>query len=210
MSICLEHALHFLDVFLQVPRLVGLAHQGERKLEPREDGAQIVAHAIQDGGALLERPFDPPFHFDKSLARLPHLPRAARIKFKIAPLAERFRRARKQKDRLDLVAQKGDRRHDQDERSADHPPKEDLGIGRVGGAAQGDDAQDRVIELDPDLDEIRAPDRIEPEGLANLAPNLVRQGGIEDREERFWQRGRQFAVRQEFHVDFQPLLGDLG
>ncbi len=43
-----------------------------------------------------------------------------------------------------------------------------------------------------------------------MAPDLVRQRGIEDREERFRQRGRQFAVRQELHVDFQPLLGDLG
>jgi hypothetical protein len=53
-EIGLEHALHFLDVFLQVPRLFGLPHQGKRKLEPCQDGAQIVAHPIQHRGALLE------------------------------------------------------------------------------------------------------------------------------------------------------------
>ena len=73
-----QHALHFIDVLLQIPRLLGLPHQGQRKLEPHEDGAQIVADAIQHGGALLERALDAPLHLDEGVARLADFARAAR------------------------------------------------------------------------------------------------------------------------------------
>jgi len=48
-----------------------------------------------------------------------------------------------------------------------------------------------------------------PEWLADLTFDLVRQSGIDDREERFWQRRRQFALGQELYVDIQAPLGYL-
>ena len=144
-EIGLQHALHFLDVLLQIPRLVGLPHQGQRKLEPHEDGAQIVAYAVQHGGALLERAFDAPLHLDEGIARLAHFARAARREVEIAALAKSFCRPGEQENWLDLIAEEGDRHHDQNKGGADHPQNENMGIRGIGGAALGDHPQNRVI-----------------------------------------------------------------
>ena len=77
---------------MQIAVSLGLPHQGERKLEAREDGAKIVAHPVQHRGALLEGALDAPLHFDEGVAGLAHLARAARPEFRIAALAEGLRR----------------------------------------------------------------------------------------------------------------------
>ena len=93
-------------------------------------------------------------------------------------------------------------------RCAEHPEQEDIGVRGIGGAAIGDDAQDRIVEQDADFDEIRAADRVEPEGLVDLAADLVRQRAVDDREERLRQRRRQRAFRHELDIDVHALLGD--
>src|SRR5206468_10355346 len=46
-------------------------------------------------------------------------------------------------------------------------------------------AQHRVVELDTDLDQRRAADGIDPEGLANATAHFVGERLVEQREERF-------------------------
>ena len=156
--------------FCMSSRLGLVAHQGQRKLEPRQDRPQIMADPVEHGGALLDRALDAPLHLDEGIAGLAHFARAARPKLGVAPLAESFRRRREPQDRLDLIAQEADGDDDQHEGSAEHPENEDIGIRGIGGAAIGDHAQDRMIEQNPDLDEIRAAHRIEPERPADLPP----------------------------------------
>jgi phenylalanyl-tRNA synthetase beta subunit len=54
-----------------------------------------------------------------------------------------------------------------------------------------------VVELDPDIDEIRPAYRVDPEGPADLALQLVRQRGVEQIEERLRVRSRQVLSRHE-------------
>ena len=111
-------------------------------------------------------------------------------------------------DGADLVAQEQHRHGEQDRGRAHHPENEDVGIGRVGGAAPGDHPQDRLIELNPDLDEVRAADRVDPERQSDLLADLVRQRTVEQEEERFWQRRRQGLAGKEVDVEAEPVRGD--
>ena len=79
------------------------------------------------------------------------------------PLPKPFRRLGEAQDRPDLVAQEQDGDAEQDERGAAHPEQEDMRVRRIGLAAPGEHAHDAFVELDPDLDQVRAPDRVDPE-----------------------------------------------
>ena len=57
-QIGLEHRRHLVDVLLHRFDLGAVAEQRELELEARQDGAQIVRHAGQHGGALLDRALD--------------------------------------------------------------------------------------------------------------------------------------------------------
>ena len=162
-EIALEHAAHLVDVLLEGLDLGRLLDDGERQLEARQDGAQVVADAVQHGGALLDGALDAPLHLDEGVAGLAHLARAARPELDVAALAEALRRLGEAQDRPDLVAQEQDGDAEQHQRGADHPEEEDVRVRRVGLAAPRDHAHDAFVELDADLDEVRAADRVGPE-----------------------------------------------
>ena len=69
--------------------------QRQRQLEARQDGAQIVADAVQHRGALLDGALDAPLHLDEGVAGLAHLAGAARPELDLAALAEALRPPRR-------------------------------------------------------------------------------------------------------------------
>ncbi len=207
-EIGLEHALHFGDVLLQLLRLLAVAHKGERQLEAGQNRAQVMADAVQHRGALLDGALDAALHLDEGETGPAHLARAARPEVAVAALAEFLRGAGERQNRLDLTAQENHGDDDEHEGRTDHPEQEDIGVRGVGGAAVGGDAQDRIVELDADFNEVRAPDGIQPERPADLAPDLARERRVDDLEERLRQRRRQRAQRQKIGVDLEPVLRD--
>ena len=77
-EVALEHLAHLVDIPLQEFAVGGIVEQGQRKLEASQDRAEVVADAVEHGGALLGRPLDPALHLDEGVAGLPHLARAVR------------------------------------------------------------------------------------------------------------------------------------
>ena len=69
---------------LEVFHFRRLLEKRERQLEAGEDGAQIVADAVQHGRALFHVALDAPLHLEKGMAGLTHLARAARAEFDLA------------------------------------------------------------------------------------------------------------------------------
>ena len=124
-----------------------VAEQCQFELEARQNGAQIVRHAGEHGGALLDRALDADFHFQKCGRRAPHLARAARPEVRrLAALAERLGGVGEPHDRPDLVAQEqdGDEQHNQ--RGRHHPEQEYPRIRIVGIGAPREHAHDGVVE----------------------------------------------------------------
>ena len=126
-EIGLQHARHLVDVLLhRLDFRRFLLDQRQFELEAREHGAQVVRHAGQHRGALLDGALDARLHLDEGLRRAPHLARAARTEIRhFAALAETFGGVGQPQDRLDLVAQEDDGDADQHRRGADHPEQED-------------------------------------------------------------------------------------
>ena len=149
------------------------------------------------------RALDAALHLDEGLRRAPHLARAARPEVgDLAPLAEAFGGIGEPQNRPDLVAQEQHRHRDQHQRGAHHPSQKDVRVRDIGGTARREDPHHRVVELDADLEQCRAPDRIDPERPADLLSDLLRQRLIDQREERLRPRRRQLVDRQE--IDHQP------
>jgi hypothetical protein len=158
----------------------------------------------------LDIALDAVAHLDEGVGRLTHLARAARaeIGWRGPALAEALGRLRQAQDRFDLVAQEQDRDRQQHERRSDHPQQEDLRVGRVGLAAAGDDMHHRGVELDANIDEVGAADRVDPERPSDLARQLVRERRIEKIEERLRAHLRQFFAGHELDPETQTLFGD--
>ena len=159
--------------------------QREREFEAREDRAQIVTDAGEHRRALLDVALDAAFHLDEGIAGAADFARAARPEFRLAAHAEGLGCRHEPHDRRDLIAQEGHGDDDQHKRCAKHPEQEDIGVRGIGGAAIGDDAQDRIVEKNANLDQIGAPDRVEPEGTADLAlisfdsaPSTIEKNGF--------------------------------
>ncbi len=167
-----------------------------------------MTDAGEHRGALFDIALDPALHLDEGIAGAADFARPLRAEIRFPAHAESLGRVHQLHDGLDLVAQEGHRDDDQHEGGAEHPKQEDIGVRGIGGAAIGDDAQDRVVEQDADFDEVRAADRVEPEGLVNLTADLLRQRAVDDREERLRQGRRQRAFRDELDIDVHALLGD--
>ena len=172
-QIRLKHPRHLVNVIAQRLNLRTVLDQRQLELEASEQGAQIVRHAGQHGGALLDGALDAPFHFNESLRGPSHFAGAARTKpGDFAALAEALGRIGQRQNRTDLIAQEQDRHREQHQRRAHHPQQENLRIGRVGSAATGEDPQDRVVKLDADLNQGGPPDRVDPEWPRDLFANL--------------------------------------
>ena len=108
--VVLEHGLHLVDVVAQRLELGTVLEQSELEAKAGQHGAEVVAHAGQHDGALLDMALDAVAHLDEGVGRLAHLARAARaeVLWRRAPLAEALGRLRQAQDRLDLVAQEED------------------------------------------------------------------------------------------------------
>jgi hypothetical protein len=126
----------------------------------------------------------------------------------LASLAETLRRVGQPQDGADLVAQEQNRDEQQERRGADHPEQEDLRVRGISRAAASEHPHHRVIELDANLDERRAPDRIDPEWPPDLLAQLDRERLVEQGEERFWSGRRHFGGRQEIDHEPEPVARD--
>ena len=209
-EIALQHAVHLVDVALEIIGFGRVPQHREREAEPRQDGAQVVADPVQHGRAVFDRALDAPRQLDEGMARLADLARPARPELHLAAAAEILRGRGELQDRPDLVAQEQDGDAEQHERGPDHPDEEDVRVRGVGQAAACDDPHHRVLQLDPDLDQVRTPDRVDPEGAAHLPGDLVRQRLVQDGEERLGSRRRQGLVLADLDIQHQALGGDAG
>ena len=208
-QIGLQHAAHLVDVLLHRLDFRAVPDQRELELEARQDGAQIVGDAGQHGGALLDGALDPALHLDEGLRRPPYLARAARPEVRdLAAFAEAFRGVGQPQDRADLIAQEQHRDRDQHQRGADHPGEKNMRVRHVGGAARREYAHHRIVELDADLDQRRTSDRVDPERPPDLLAQLLRDGLIDEREERLRAGRRQVVHRQEVDHQAELLLRD--
>ena len=97
---------HLVDVLLHRLDLGAVAEQRQLELEAGQHGAQVVRHAGQHRGALLDRALDARLHLDEGLRGAAHLARAARPEVRhLAALAEALGGVGEPQDRPDLVAQ---------------------------------------------------------------------------------------------------------
>src|SRR5262245_58546073 len=174
-DIVLQHGLHLVDISAHGVELRRLLEHGELQLEAGEHGAQVVADTGEHDGALLDMALDAVAHLDESLVRLTCRTRATRTEVRRSgpTLAEAFGGFRQTQDRLDLVAQEKDRHGEQHERGAQHPQQKDLRVRRISLAAACQHIHHRVVKLDANIDEVRVPNRVDPEGLSDLARDLV-------------------------------------
>ena len=83
-----------------------------------------------------------------------------------------------------------------------------MGVGGIGLAAPGEDAQHLVLELDADFDDAGVADRVDPERPVDLPVISCRQDLVEDREERLRAGRRQRVGRQDVDLQRQPVLRD--
>ena len=99
--------LHLVDVAAQSLELGTVLEQSELKPEAGQHGAEVMAHARQHDGALLDMAFDAVAHLDEGVSRLAHLARAARpeVLWRRPSFAETLGRFSQAQDRLDLIAQ---------------------------------------------------------------------------------------------------------
>src|SRR5262249_35620266 len=97
----------------------------------------------------------------------------------------------------DLIVEEKNCDGDQHQRGAYHPDQENFGIRGIGGAAPGEYAHYHIVELDPDLDQRRAADGVDPERLADTAADPLRQSVVKERKERLGAGRRQSARREE-------------
>ncbi|MNT00991.1 hypothetical protein D3C72_1354410 [compost metagenome] len=168
-QIGLQHRLHVLDILVEPLEIGIVAGERQLQLEAGEDGAQIMADAVQHGGALLHLPLDTLAHQDEGEARAPHFVRAARgIGGDLLASAKVLGRLGKRFDGLDLAAQEQNGDGDQHQRCTHHPDKEDMSVGGIGRAAAGKDAQRLVFQLDADFDQRAVTIGIDPERPADL------------------------------------------
>ena len=65
-----------------------------------------------------------------------------------------------------------------------------------------------VVELDADVDEIGAANRVDPERAADLAREFVGEGGVEQVEERLGVGDRQFLAGHEAHAQAEIGFGE--
>ena len=127
-----------------------------------------------------------------------------------AALAEIVDGVGEAEDRPDLVPEEDDGDGQEDEAGADHPGDEDQRVRRIGLAPPGEDAEDLVVELDADLDEVGAADRVDPERLADLLGDRPAEVAVEEVEERLRRRRRQRLWRQDRDVEAEAPPGDPG
>ena len=202
-EIGLQHARHLVDVLAHRVDLGAVADQSELELEAGEDRAQVMRDARQHRGALLHGALDAGLHLDEGGRCAPHLTRAARAEVRhLAALAEALGGIGEPQDRADLVAQEGDRDGEQHDRGAHHPQQEDMRVRGVSRVAAREHPHHGVVEPDSNLDQCRAPDRIDPERPPDLPADLLRERLVEQREERLRPRRRHLGHRQE--VDHEP------
>ena len=206
-EISLEHSRHLVDVLLDGVDFGAVAEQGEFKLKARQNGAQIVRHAGQHRGALLDGALDACFHFQEGRGSPADFPRAARPEVRrLAALAEGFGGVGQADDRANLIAQEGNRNGEHDQRSRDHPKQKDPGIRIVDIGAAGEHPHHRVVELNADFHDVGTADGVDPEWQADLFADFVRQRAVKLREEWFRAGRRQLASRQEIDHEAESVL----
>ena len=98
-QVAFQHAAHLVDVALQVLQLRRFLEERERQPEPRQDGAKVVADAVQHGGAALDRALDAALHVDEGEPGLAHLARAPWPELHLPPAAEILCRGGELQDR---------------------------------------------------------------------------------------------------------------
>jgi hypothetical protein len=183
-EIGLQHAGHLVDVLAHAVDFGAVADQRQLELEAGQDGAQIVRHAGQHRGALLDRALDARFISMKACAarRTSRAPRGRKFgasrplpKLSAASASRRIGLIWLRRNRTATISRI--------ERGADHPEQEDLRIRGVGRAALREHAHHASSSW------MRISTRLERPTVSiqngrRSAAELHRQRLVEQREER--------------------------
>src|ERR1700722_18735144 len=92
---------------------------------------------VQHCGALFGRSLNSSFHLNESVARLPDLTGAVRVKVWISAFAEILRRLRQPHNRSNLIPEKNNGEGQEEDHRAQHPEHENMGVRLIGESAAG-------------------------------------------------------------------------
>ena len=168
-EILVQHGFHLVEITPRIGGLVSLRHQGELQFEPGQRGAQVMADAGEQGGALFEMAFQPGPHFQEGMGGLAHFGGTGRAEMgDILAAAELFGRIGEAADRFDLIADEDDRDRGQKRRRADDPKQKDMPGRGKDPVARRDEAQHAAFNLDTDIDIAGIAGGIEPDRVVEL------------------------------------------
>ena len=206
--VAFEHPLHLAHVFLQRLHRAVLLQQRKLQLEPCKDGAQVMAHPRQHGGALLHVALDAPLHLDKRIGGRLHLRGAAWPEIgHVTPHAKALRRIGQPHDGPDLVAQEDNGDCEQNDRAAKHPCEENLpGRGVRPVHVRQEPEHEAVCRSQPHIDITRLPHRIHPLGHADPFSQVFHQLGVNVGQERLLDRRRQLGIALHGQAKRQPVI----
>src|ERR1700722_17429123 len=119
-----------------------------------------MANAVEHRSALLRRTLDTSLHLNESVARLPDLACAMRIKVEVSSLAKILRRLREAQNRSNLVAQKDDRERQEEDHRPQHPEDENVSVRLIGKSSAGHQTEHSAPEIDAYLHQTRPPDSV--------------------------------------------------
>ena len=133
-----------------------------------------MAYTGQHCGALFDLPLNTVAHFNKMRRRHNALRSHRRgLKSGVSrPLPNSSAASAKALNRADLIAQENPRHHQQNDRCADHPNHEDMGVGGVNALSLGQHTHHLAGQQHANINVIIVSLRINPEGATRLAGSI--------------------------------------
>ena len=173
--------LHLVEIAFHRLRALERRGKGQFESQSGQGRAQVVADRGQKRRTLVDMALDPFAHGKEGVGGRTHLACAMGLEIfaGLAP-AEGLRGFGQSLDGAHLVADEQDGDAHQQDGSDRQPQDEDVGLGRHGPFARGNDAQYTLRLLHPDIDIGRVTGRIEPEGLVEAGREGLFEGAVDD------------------------------
>ena len=210
-EVFVDHVLHLVEVPAHGGGALEGGREGELEAETGQGRAQVVADRGEQGGALVDVPLDAVAHVHEGLGGGADLPgtRGLEALARLAP-AEGLRRLGEAFDGADLVADEQDGDAHQQDGGDEQPEHEDVGLGRDGALARGDDAQHALGLLHPNVDVGRVAGGVEPEGLVQPVGEGLLERAVDDADRPAPGLGRQDVAFAQVDGERHRPLGAFG
>ena len=153
----LDHVLHFIEIGLHAVPVVVVSQELELQAQPRDKRPQVVAHAGQELGPLLDLAPDPVPHRQEFPGDPPDFRRAPDDEWRVrVAAAEALGGPGDGAKRKHLLSQEVHRQHECQDRTHDHQGNEDVGRGTRYVLDRRDDGQDAGGQPDVHLHRVVA------------------------------------------------------